>query len=234
MIPRITFGTNCYEVDWQVLLKTDRLRRMIDSNQFDFAERKLFVNNVKDPVQVVGEAQKAVDQGLLTSVVLVEPWAREALKFFDIKANSFHGGYFYSISHLVNLYLCTTEYIVYFTADCCLTHPARWIDPCLSRMDLDPNLKVSIPLWTSVGEAKKEAENEEDDFFVGYGFSDQCYLIRTQDYRARIYNEWNPLSSRYPVYAGASWERRVDSWMRNHRYKRLTYKHASYIHRKIY
>jgi len=234
LIPGITFGTHCYEEDWIPLLRGDRLKRMIDLNNHDFAERKLFINNVKNPDEVEAEARALVEKGILTSVVVVENKADEALGFFGIEKRSFRGGYYYSIPHLVNIYLCSTEHILYFTADCCLVSSATWIKPCLERMSGDSSLKVAIPLWNGIEAARKEAESEEPDFFVGYGFSDQCYLVRTSDYRARIYNEWNRMSERYPPYGGELWEKRVDSWMRNHRYRRLTYKHASYLHRKFH
>jgi hypothetical protein len=206
---------------------------MIDLNGHEFTERKLFINNVKDPQAVEGEAQALVEKGILTSVVNVENTAEEALRFFGIDKKSFRGGYYYSIPHLVSIYLCSTEHLLYFTADSCLVSPSKWIEPCLERLSADPSLKVAIPLWNGIEAARKEAEVEEPDFFIGYGFSDQCYLIRASDYRAPIYNERNRLSERYPRYGGELWEKRVDSWMRNHRYRRLTYKHASYIHRKF-
>jgi|GEM_PF-4681632 len=34
-----------------------------------------------------------------------------------------------------------------------------------------------------------------------------------------------------PQYGGESFEKQVDSWMRNHNFLRLTYKHGSYIHK---
>jgi hypothetical protein len=67
---------------------------------------------------------------------------------------------------------------------------------------------------------------------VGFGFSDQCFLVRTADFRAPIYNELNDLSARYPGYGGELFEKRVDAWMRNHGFLRATFKHGTYLHEK--
>ncbi len=79
-------------------------------------------------------------------------------------------------------------------------------------------------------EAKQESISEIEHFFVGFGFSDQSFLVRTNDFKKPIYNEYNSASERYPQYGGETFEKRVDSWMRNHQYLRLTYKHGTYIH----
>ena len=41
------------------------------------------------------------------------------------------------------------------------------------------------------------------------------------------------LSKRYPRYGGDLFEKRVDSWMRNHAFHRLTWRHGSYEHRNF-
>jgi len=115
--------------------------------------------------------------------------------------------------------------------DTYLDKPVNWIDAALDQLEANPNYKVANLVWSyKFEEAKKEAAFETADFYVGYGFSDQNFLVRTADFRAPIYNETNPASACYPHYGGETFEKRVDSWMRNHQYQRLTYKHAYYIH----
>ena len=72
---------------------------------------------------------------------------------------------------------------------------------------------------------------ETGDFYIGRGFSDQCYLVRTEEFRRRIYNESHPASARYPCYGGELFEKRVDSWVRNHGHLLATYKHGHYLHK---
>jgi hypothetical protein len=59
------------------------------------------------------------------------------------------------------------------------------------------------------------------------------YLIRTEDFRAPIYEEINEASNRYPKYGGELFEKRIDSWMRNHSHTRASSKKYSYIHKNF-
>ena len=234
MASRVTFETKCYEKDWEYLLKTNRLKRMIELNNYDFKEKKLFINNVKDVCQVCYYADKLVKSGILTSYVVVDEYADAALNFFNINKESFKGGYYYSISELVGIYLCSTEYLLHFSSDSILDTSFHWIDKAILRMEQDNNIKVANPTWNNnYIEAKNESFLEDENFYVGFGFSDQCYFIRTKDFRDRIYNEVHSASRRYPAYGGELFEKRVDSWMRNHHYYRITYKHGSYIHKNF-
>ncbi|HEY2981086.1 MAG TPA: hypothetical protein VGJ22_07895, partial [Anaerolineales bacterium] len=110
-----------------------------------------------------------------------------------------------------------------------------WIAAALDRFGKEPRVKVANLTWNGrYDEAKSESFSEDEDFYVGYGFSDQMYLVRTADFQSPpIYHEQHELSARYPVYGGELFEKRIDSWMRNNQFVRLTYKHASYEHRNF-
>ncbi len=228
---QVGFATSCYKNDWEFLLKTNRLNRMIQLNDYNFAEKILYINNVKDRNKVKNHAEKLVQSGILTGYIFVQDYAREALAFFKIDKNSFNGGYYYAIQDLVAIYLCKTEYFLFYTTDSIMESRFNWIDPAVRIMKDNDSLKVANPLWNNRhGEAKRVSLREEKDFYIGFGFSDQCYLVKTAEFRAPIYGEKNDASERYPAYAGESFEKRVDAWMRNHNYYRLTYKNNSYLH----
>lgn len=228
----VTFETKCYEKDWEILLKTNRLEQMITRNCYDFAERILYVNNVADPHQVRFHAEKLKDRGVITRYVFVDEYAREALDFFGLDRNSFRGGYYYSIQELVGIYLCQTEYLLHFAGDSILDGSFHWVEQGITKLEEDGRVKVvnCVPDG-SVCEAEAQAYEEDDVFWLGYGFSDQCYLIKTADYRQRIFNETHPASERYPLYGGELFERKVDSWMHNHDFLRATFKKGNYLHK---
>ncbi|KQL38027.1 hypothetical protein AN960_13770 [Bacillus sp. FJAT-25509] len=227
----VTFETKCYEKDWEILLKTDRLEKMIEYNQFQFKEKILYINNVQDVREVSRHADKLIARNVLSSYVIVDDFSKEALNYFDVTKESFKGGYYYSISELVSIYLCNTEYLLHFSSDSILEKPFNWIDLSLLKLQVDERIKVANPVWNgNIFEAKQESIDEDENFYIGYGFSDQCYLIRTNDFKNKIYNEKNPISERYPIYGGELFEKRVDAWMRNNHFKRITFKHGNYIH----
>ena len=226
----VTFETKCYEKDWEILLKTGRLEAMIARNQYNFAERILYINNVADPDKVRSYAERYKERGIISDYVLVEEYADEALAFFGLGRDSFNGGYYYSIQELVGIYLCRTEYLLHFSSDSILDGTFSWIEKGISALEHDQRIRTANCVWNrKYDEARDNAVEETADLWIGSGFSDQCYLIRVSDFKARIYEETNPASERFPRYGGELFEKRVDAWARNNGYLRATYKHGSYL-----
>ena len=166
---------------------------VIEDQRGNFAERILYVNNVADPDRVAFYAGKLVERDVITRYVFVDQHAREALDFFGLDRDSFRGGYYYSIQELVGIYLCRTEYLLHFAGDSILEGPFHWIEQGIAKLEEDPRVKVvnCVPDG-SVCEAEAQAYEQDDTFWLGYGFSDQCYLVRTADYKQRIFDETHP------------------------------------------
>ncbi|MNY60581.1 hypothetical protein D3C86_1971540 [compost metagenome] len=76
-------------------------------------------------------------------------------------------------------------------------------------------------------------EEIDNNFYIGFGFTDQCYLIKRDIYIGKIYNEYNIESDRYPKYGGELFEKRVDSYMRNNNLHRIIHKHKIYTHQNF-
>lgn len=227
----ITFETKCWEKDWRYLLQSERLERMIEYNKCLFNERVLYINNVDNISEVVKSADKLVSHDILTSYVVVDDYAQQALDFFCLTKESLGKGYVYSISELVGIFLCKSDFLLHFSSDSILSKPLNWIDSALCHMISNPRIKVANLTWNfRYNEAKQESFEENEDFYIGYGFSDQCYLIKAKDFRNPIYNEKYNLPEVYPEYVGEPFEKRVNSWMRNHEFLRITSRHGSYIH----
>lgn len=90
---QVTWETKGYEKDWKELLTTGRLQQAIDNHRFSFAERILFINNGSRPQLVARHAKRLVNEGVLTSYVIVDDYKDEALAFFGLNEGSFKGGY---------------------------------------------------------------------------------------------------------------------------------------------
>lgn len=103
-IDSITFETKCWEQDWEILLKTDYLKRQIGNCNTSFQTRRLFINNVKDPGTVVEYANKAVEKGIIDQYILVEEIADEVLDFFRLTREELGKGYYYSIAELAGIF----------------------------------------------------------------------------------------------------------------------------------
>lgn len=233
-MPSVTFETKCYEKDWEILLKTGRLESMIARNHYAFAERILYINNVSDPDKVKGYADRLKTRGIISDYTLVADYADEALAFFGLDRESFNGGYYYSIQELVGIYRCRTEYLLHFSSDSILDGAFPWIEHGIDVLNQDQRVRTVNCVWNRKhDEARDNAFEETGDFWIGHGFSDQCYLVRTADFRARIYGETHPASERFPAYGGELFEKRVDAWGQNNGYLLATYKHGSYLSRNF-
>ena len=230
----ITFETKIYENDWQYVLKTNYLDNMISRCDYSFTHKWLMINNVKDIEEVKKYADKKVAKGIIDKYFVVADYADEALAFFNIQKESFKGGYYYSIAELVALYLCKTPYLLHFSSDSFLEKDgAPWIDEAIDLFNSHKEIVVANPIWNfRYHEAESESEKSIGNFFASNGgFSDQCYLIKTAVFKQpNVFNELHPLSDRYPKYGGELFEKRVDSYLRNHELIRLNSKKVSYIH----
>lgn len=231
--PSVTFETKCYFNDWEFLVKKNLLAKMIANCNYNFANRVLFLNNFDDYSLIKKEVDELVKKNVLDEYYIVNDYAAEALAFFNLKKEDFKGGYYYSIAELVSIYLCKTEYLLHFSSDAMAQSNCKvnWIEDAIKTMKSENDIIVANPTWDyKYDEARSESFAENDNWFYSYGFSDQCYLVKTEDFRKDIFRETNVKSERYPKYGGELFEKRVDAYMRNHSLKRITSKNCSYEH----
>ena len=229
----VTFETKVYENDWEYLLKDGFLKIMIDRCNYSFNRRTLMINNVDNLRRVKYYAEKAIDDNVIDDFYIVENFEEEVLNHFRISKKSFEGGYYYSIAELVGIYLCRDEYLLHLSSDSFLGKYSEdaWIDNAIRLMNKHSDIIVANPVWNKkFKEAKAESLCELENFYLGYGFSDQCYLIKTKIFKRQIYSELNIESERYPKYGGELFEKRVDAFMRNNDLKRITSKEINYFH----
>jgi hypothetical protein len=233
-MPTVDFETKCYENDWEIILRPAYLRRVIDRSAYPFSARRVIINNVSDRGFVEAAAKAAIADGAIDEYIFVEDNAAAALDFFQIDKASFGRGYVYSISELVGLHASNADYLLHFASDSYPRRRSRWIEPAIELMEDRSDMIVANLCWNNrYKQARKQSFDVEGDFFISYGFSDQCYLAKMSVFRAPIYGEDHPESARYPDYADELFEKRVDAYMRNHEAKRLTYALQSYTHQNI-
>lgn len=227
----VTFETKVWEKDWEYILKGNYLDKMISVNNFDFAKKQIIINNVKNRSIVEKYCAKKLNEGIIDCYFSVEDYETEVLKHFDLSFESFQGGYHYSIAELLGIYKCETEYLLHFSGDSFLKrNNQNWINEAIKIMTDHPQIVVANPTWNDkFSEAENESFDKIENFYLGYGFSDQTYLIRQSDFNRNIYNEKNPLSEKYPKYGGELFEKRVDAFMRNNNKLRITHSKTSYV-----
>lgn len=230
----VALQTNCWERDWERVLETDQLDYLATSHDVPFASKTLLINRLEHYGRASRLADRAIERGWLTDYVIVEEDADAALEFFELSRKILARGFNYSIAQLVGLHLCSSEFLLYYMGDCLPEKRSPWVSKALTLFENDARVKVANLTWDGkYEEAQSESSSETEDFYFGMGFSDQCYLVRTEDLRQPIYGHTHAKSARYPLYAGESFEKRIDSWMQCHGHLRATYKHAAYLHRNV-
>lgn len=232
----ITFETKVWENDWEIMLKTDRIKQMIERCQHPFEEKILYINNVSDLDAVKRAADCLVSKQILSKFVTVSDHSEEALEFFSLSKDKLGKGYYYSIAELVSIYLTSTKYLLHFASDSVVAPRTSkdWLITGLNTLNTYPQVKVFNLIWNKkYQEATKESNFEDQYNFYSHGFSDQMYLVRTADFKKPIYEYHHPDAARYPNYGGELFEKRVYSWLRHHNYLRATYKYGSYLHQNF-
>jgi hypothetical protein len=227
--PTVTFATSCWEKDWRVILgDTDYLSvRQIARHAFPFSERLLIINNVEDLKEVKRAAQKKVDQGILTRFVI----AADIPEYFQLKRADFNDWQYYNaLGPLTAIHEACSEYLLYQTGDVYLKRKVDWIGKAIRFMGKNRNLKVANLTWNDhYREAKRESNRRSWNFYIAkQGFSDQMFLVQVKDFRGPIYRELRQDSAHYP--RGDVFEKRIFSYMKNHDWERITYRHGSYTH----
>jgi hypothetical protein len=237
----VTFFTNCYEGDWDAIINQGGFIRKLENLNYPFLKKYLIITNVNNRELVEENAKKLKDNGIIDGYYFTEDFSSKVLEFFNIDENSFDGGYWYSIGPLSSIYLCETEYMVYLTGDS-LTENGNydWITNGIEIIKSDINVKVVNPVWNLQYSAAKDDENyyislgnvlikKHNDWSYGMGFSDQCFLIPTNEFKKQIYNEHNEMSDiQYAKYAGECFEKRVSSYLKNNKFYRITSSNTTY------
>jgi hypothetical protein len=157
----ITFFTQCYENDWLAVVNQGALARKIEYINYDFSKKNLIITNVKDRKYVEQSLSKLIDDKTIDSYFFTDDYSDKVLEFFDIKMDSFNGGYWYSIGPLLAVYLCDTEYMVYLTGDSITEKKGYdWITEGIKILETNDKVKVVNPVWNLQYEAAKNDEND--------------------------------------------------------------------------
>lgn len=227
---RLTLETKVWEKDWRRLILLEECKHTFE-RILTPCHRRLLINNVEDPKAVAVYAERLIAKGILDEVVIVDSHLEAALTHFKLSKESLGIGYPYSSAELVGIYTCETEYLVHLAGDCQMLHYSNWCEDGMNTLAENNDIAVVNPIWNGdVLGVQKEATQRLGNYCVGYGFSDQCYLVQMKDLLNADLTLSHPDSKGFPVYGGQLFEKRVDGWMRTMRRLRATDLTATYVH----
>ncbi len=236
---QVSFFTCCYKADWEFFLKQGRLKEMIERCHHAFATKNLIINNVDDRQEVNRYAKLAVQEGVIDHYFFSEDYTEQVLEHFSIKRKDFwldgFDGYWYSVAPLTAIFLCSTNYMLYFMGDCMpdKRYTFDWVKESVHKLNKH-NVFCITPYWQQFNTQKVDNFLMEDqNCFYDRGFSDQCILAQTQKLKGTIYNEYNAGSEIFPIYGGNHFERRVFCYISNKKHLRGILKNVGYTHEKL-
>ena len=223
---------NCFERNIEQVTTPGFLSGAAEQHKYPFALRTLLINNVADRHTAEALAQACVERGEVDRFLFVEDLLPSALRATGLRAADFGPYLHWSDCCLVALNAPGPELLCYVDVDLRLSRQHDWVQEAITIMDKEPSVAVANPNWihpdgsTSIA---READRAGDGYFIGYGFSDQVFLLRRSRFSGKLRRRWvpmrleSPASARWEVAAeGHFFEEFMDAYMRRKGLMRLS------------
>ena len=228
----VSFFVNCFERDYRKVLSPGFIKAKALQFRYPFIRRVVTINNVKNRQDALTLAQAAIKRGEIDLYLEVEKELPAALTQCGLSIDKLHLIRHYIDFALVAVVAAQDGYLLYCAPEVDLLQPFDWISPALHKLNGNPDFLVANPTWASdLPGAARESLHRDGIHFVGYGFSDQCFLIDAARLAKPVYGFVHPAGVRYPMSdLGDIFEKRIDAYMRCTGLLRLTDPRAFYIH----
>jgi len=225
----VALVVNTFERTRNAVLTPGFFSTIEEANRRTFEEKVLLINNVENVDSAAGEAGMLLEIGKITSFHFVAGHLDDVLSAVELRLSDLEPMLHWSDCTLVSPFLVRSPYMLYCDTDVVMQEPANWVDDgcdLLARRDDVLVVNARGPDWTPKSELRVGALGP---FSLGYGFSDQLWLARPDDFRQPIYNYSAPASAQYPAsHVCRVFEQRVDSYMRRSRRLRAVHLGANY------
>jgi hypothetical protein len=221
---------NTFERTYRNVLKPGFFPSVETQNLRSFVRKIAVIGNVANKREARERAETLRRLGEIDAYYFVSEHLDRALDKVGLTKHDLGRIPYYTDWALVAVTIPASSYLLHWDAEVSLRRPTNWVDPAIELMDRDSRVLVANPNWRQQT-LQRETLWTVDDFAIGYGFSDQMFLVRGGELARPIYRSWCVASLRYPMaYISSTFEMRVDAYMRTHRRLRATYKLAVYEH----
>ena len=224
---------NTFERTYTKVLSKGFFPSIEEQNQYRFSKKIALINNIQSRKDASIRADILIERGEIDAYYFVADYLDQALQKTGLNYEDLGRTQHYTDCALVTVTLSKSPWLLYWDAEISLRKPVNWIDPAIKLMKNEPFVFVVNPNPDSnwIKDSVKNGTMEiKGDFALSYGFSDQVFLVRSNELSRPIYKEKCLASLRYPMaHIGSIFEMRVDAYMRTHRRLRATYISATYI-----
>jgi hypothetical protein len=225
----VALVVNTFERTRDTVLMPGFFSKIEKDNCRTFDEKVLLVNNVENQDSAAAGATRLLESGEITSFHFVAGHLDSVLSAAGLRLSDLQPMIHWSDCDLVSSFLVRSPYLLYWDADVVMRESMNWVDDgCDLLACRDDVLVVNArgPNWTTRSELTVGTLGA---FSLGYGFSDQLWLARPEDFRRPIYGYSAPASAQYPTsHVCRIFEQRVDSYMRRTRRLRAVHLGAQY------
>ena len=226
----VDFIVNTFERTYPKVLSPGYIQEMVDDHCYPFVRRVVLINNVENRADAEEMARSRQATGEITEYYFVADLLDRTLREAELVLTDLQPTIHYTDWALTAIFLQGSDFVVHCDADVRMKEPQDWITPSLDLMARDGRIAVANPNWTK-DTLNQEARELQGEFGIGYGFSDQLFLVRRSEFAQPIYKFHAPISLRYPLSAsGRIFEQMADSYMRVNGRMRATLVAATYIH----
>jgi hypothetical protein len=230
MTAAVDLVVNCFERSYRKVLAPGFFGQIEADNARPFASRTAVINNVDDRDDAARRAQALVDAGEIDRYVFVADRRDAALARCGLTLDELQPIPYFTDFALVAATLDGPDWMLVWDADLRLRAPVDWVSPAVALMERDPRIMVANPNWP-VDNLDAFTLEDDGDFAIGQGFTDQAFLARRSELGRPIYRQRCVALRRYPLsYVGAIFEARVDAHMRHAGRLRATHRAAVYEH----
>jgi hypothetical protein len=232
MNARVSLYVNCFERDYRQVLGVGFMKAKASQFRFPFESVVVTLNNIEEEASALALARQAVERGEINEYIVVEDALPKALEICGLKIKDLGLVRHYMDFALVAVTCAAPTYLLYCCAEVDLVTPFDWITDAVAKMESDPRILVANPSWASdPGGAQRESLRRDGHYWLGDGFSDQCFLAAASRLAAPIYRYKHSAGGRYPMSElGDTFEKRVDAYMRHHNLSRISDSRAFYNH----
>jgi len=225
--------TTVWERTYRTALTTEFFDR-IETQVGPQPHRTVLINNVADWPAVEALAQSLVNAGTITRYIFVAHHLDAALSRFRLRRGQLEPMLHYSDHFLVSAHIDGPRWLLFWDTDVVLDPPGDWVTPTADLLDRRPDVLVGCPAWRDPVTMREETLSVDGPFNLGYGFSDQTWLME----RSRL------REANLRLHAPASWwyhtapvtrifEQRVDAYARRRRLLRAVYRPVVAAHDEV-
>ena len=232
MNARVGLYVNCFERDYRQVLGVGFMKAKASQFRFSFESVVVTLNNIEEKACAVALAKQAVERGEINEYIVVEDALPKALEICGLNLKDLGLVRHYVDFALVAVTCAAPAYLLYCCAEVDLVTPFDWVTDAVAKMESDPRILVANPSWASDPEgAQRESLRRDGHYWLGQGFSDQCFLADAGRLAAPIYRHKHATGGRYPMSeVGDTFEKRVDAYMRHNKLSRISDSRAFYNH----